>query len=111
MHNKDVYCADIVFLALFLLQQPDSSSTGAHIPAADIYLYTDAAAHISNYTSTEMSLSPPHHVIIAQGNNLFHARGDAVHADYVVVHRVWTRVTENYRNPSDLTNDTLCHKF
>lgn len=34
--------------------------------------------------STEM-LPFPHHVIIAQGNKLFHARCDAVHADLLYV--------------------------
>lgn len=39
---------------------------------------------VSNYMSTEM-FPFPRHVIIAQGNKLFHSRGDAVHADLLYI--------------------------
>lgn len=61
----------------------DSNSRRAHIPTVDIYLCSDfgyPAGLFSNYMSAEM-FPFPRHVIIAQGNKLFHARGDGVRVD------------------------------
>lgn len=52
----------------------------------------------------------PSHVIIAQGNKLFHARGDAVHADMLFAG--FGPGSHKPQEPSfNFTDATLWHKF